>query len=196
MTIRAIRPEDIAQVATIHKARSSAYLLGQYSTALIGRYYEGFVGRSVFLVDETAGRIDGFVLGGEATGLATCRGEFSRSNRPALVRETLLRPKVWLIMLKRAGKAMLCRKKTAPSKAVVSLLSIVVAEHAGKKGVGAALVRAFEAAIGDKYSAYRLSVAKDNQAAIRFYRKLGLEIEGETNESFVMTKRLGSEPVD
>jgi RimJ/RimL family protein N-acetyltransferase len=42
----------------------------------------------------------------------------------------------------------------------------------------------------DSEDVYGLSVAKDNPRAIRFYKKMGFEIQQETPVSFVFQKRL------
>jgi ribosomal protein S18 acetylase RimI-like enzyme len=56
--------------------------------------------------------------------------------------------------------------------------------------VAAALLGAFEQEIMDRVDVYGLSVAKDNPRAIRFYHKMGFELQQETPVSFVFQKRL------
>ena len=72
------------------------------------------------------------------------------------------------------------------------MLSIAVAPRATRKGVGRALVQAFEAAIGADCQAYRLCVAKGNAAAIRFYQGAAFQCVGETATSWILRKELAA----
>ena len=64
--VRGATRDDVVAVARIHKARfgTADYTLGQFSFSLIGKFYAAFLGRCVFLVHVSDGRIDGFVVGG------------------------------------------------------------------------------------------------------------------------------------
>jgi len=175
--IRAAAATDIPAIARIHKQRFATHLLGQYSTSLIGQYYAAFLDRAVFLVHEGEAGVDGFVVGGPWATCWACKRAFLRANVPRCLGEALCHPRFALAALRQA-RHMLggARTRRKPATPAFRLLSIAVAEEAGGTGVGADLVKAFEARIPPRVPAYGLSVHTDNARAIRFYRKLGLEL--------------------
>ena len=179
MGVRAATPEDLWEVARVHKARFSTpdYTLGQYSVSLIYKFYKAFLGRCVFLVHVSDQSVDGFVLGGEPAELHGAEHAFLRHNLTRCGLETLVRPRLWRAAYGTACKLLLSRKKDPsqqPTPPLPRLLSIAVDRNAGGSGAAMELVRAFESSVSSDHPAYELSVVKTNRQAVRFYEKLGL----------------------
>ncbi|MCG2684279.1 MAG: hypothetical protein L6306_11785, partial [Planctomycetales bacterium] len=96
MSIRNAEDRDLPVIAAIHKSQFWDHFLGQYSRRLLVRFYGSFLGKSVFIVHESADGVDGFVLGGASAQMAACSARFVRSNLPRCLWETLMRPRLWL----------------------------------------------------------------------------------------------------
>jgi ribosomal protein S18 acetylase RimI-like enzyme len=198
--VRGATRDDVVAVARIHKARfgTADYTLGQFSFSLIGKFYAEFLGRCVFLVHASDGRIDGFVVGGLPSEIFAVQRRFSFKHLPQCGLEVLCRPHLWPAAYRFIRRSFLPQ----PTKFVhilaphlPRLLSIAVDEAAQGGGVAAALVRAFESSICRRHAGYTLSVLKTNQRAVRFYEKLGLEIVVDAlPRSFVFQKQF--EPSD
>ena len=195
MASRPCRPEDLSRVAEIHKAQfnTSGTLLGRLSPTLIVAFYEAFLGRSVFLLHQSEGQIDGFVLGGPSRTMMRCRFSFLCKHALWCIAEAVRRPRLWLLafrsLLKLAGDRFASMTGGA-SEGGFHLVSLAVAASIARKGVGTALVRDFEGAIRAHCRAYSLSVLKNNPEAIRFYEKLGFQRAGETAISWILRKEL------
>ena len=196
MSLRPVEDRDLPAIAAIHKAQFSSHFIGQYSCRVITEYYRSFLGNSIFLAHETTAGPDGFVLGGKVTDLSNCTTAFLRHTWLRCLWDTLLRPRLWLDAPRRALKHIIpdrtgsSGRNEPPGTSTVAILSIAVAEEAKGKGAATALIGAFEQEIMDSEDVYGLSVAKDNPRAIRFYKKMGFEIQQETPVSFVFQKRL------
>ena len=196
MSLRPVEDRDLPAIAAIHKAQFSTHFIGQYSCRVIADYYRSFLSQSIFLVHETTTELDGFVLGGRLMDLSNCARVFLRRHWLCCLWDTLLRPRLWLDAPRRAMSYIIpvrtgsngCDEPPEPFN--MAILSIAVAEEARGKGVAAALLGAFEQEIMDRVDVYGLSVAKDNPRAIRFYHKMGFELQQETPVSFVFQKRL------
>ena len=196
MSVREATAGDISAIARIHKARFSTHFLGQYSVILLGKLYEEYLGRSIFLVHETKERVDGFVLGGEAGVMSARRKTFVRSNLLACIWETFLRPRLCLAGFRRALNTIFPRRVQIASVDDFRLLSIAVDEEAAGTGVATELLDAFEARIRVRASDYGLSVHKDNPRAVRFYGKSGFREEYTQGDSIYFRKQLGQENAD
>ena len=179
--VRGATRDDVIAVAKIHKARfnTADYTLGQFSFSLISKFYGEFLGRCVFLVHVSDGRIDGYVVGGLGSEIFAVQRRFSLKHLPQCCWETLCRPHLWSAAYRFLRRSFLPQ----PTKFVEilaphlpRLLSLAVDEAAQGSGAAAALVKAFEASICRRYAGYTLSVLKTNLQAVRFYEKLGLEI--------------------
>ena len=181
MGVRAATPDDLGDIARIHKARfgTSDYILGQYSVSFINKFYASFLGQSVFLVHVSDRGVDGFVLGGERAKLRGAERAFLWKNIFRYGLETLLHPRLWPGACRSAYK--LCRSLTKklvrqPGAELPRMLSIAVDEAAQGSGTAEALGTAFEADIASRHAAYQLSVLPNNRRAVRFYEKLGLTL--------------------
>jgi ribosomal protein S18 acetylase RimI-like enzyme len=185
-------------VARIHKDRFDDidYLLGQYSTSLIAAFYKRYLDDAVFLVHvNERGKVDAFVLGGEAGILRQRKRDFVRARALHIAWESLLRPRLWKLAIGDAWRMLTPRdgrRATSPPSGRLRdmrLLSIAVAEDAAGKGAAAALVRAFDDDLRQQCKGYELTVLKTNQRARRFYEKLDFTLVGETDQEYVFQRR-------
>ncbi len=199
-SIRVADRQDLPTIAAIHKSQFRTHLLGQYSITLLSAFYGEFLGKSVFQVHENAKSVDGFVLGGEAGRLSACKKVFVRRHLMRCLFETMVRPRVWRDGIGRGLMALTSsqprsgQRKESPNASNICLLSIAVSAEAVGKGVAVALVEAFELAIRTCAAEYRLSVSKSNSRAVRFYQKMGFEIETESGDSLCFIKKLSGQP--
>ena len=195
--IRPCTRKDLAKVAEIHKSRFlvPSALLGQLSEPLIAALYAAFLDRSTFLVHLSGGEVDGFVLGGSSRAMLRCRLSFVCRHPLACVAEVVCRPKLWRLALRSfvalIGKWFASMSGT-PSNEEFRMLSIAVAAHAARKGVGTELVESFEAAIRATCRAYCLNVLKSNRSALKFYEKLAFQLAGETAIAWTLRKDLAA----
>ncbi len=195
--IRPCTRRDLASVAEIHKSRFDAPCshLGQLSPPLIAAFYAAFIGHSIFLVHSSDGEVDGFILGGSSREILRCRLSFSRAHALACIAEIACRPNLWLLALR--SIATLTRKwfvsmAGAPVSEELRLISIAVAAHATRRGVGTALVECFEAATRAACRTYSLNVLKSNSSALKFYEKLGFQVVGERAIALTLRKELAA----
>jgi ribosomal protein S18 acetylase RimI-like enzyme len=197
MSIRRAENCDLPAIAAIHKSQFSSHFLGQYSPRMLEGYYRQFLNASVFLVHETAGRVDGFVLGATNGEQAASRAAFLHAHWGRGLRETLVRPSLWretarriLLNLRsfRSGTSGSTQSSVSPS---ISIVSIAVSPEAMGTGLAAALIEACEQSLRERRLAeYGLSVAKDNPRAIHFYQKMGFEITLDDGQTLSLCKRL------
>ena len=69
--------DDLKYVAKIHKEIFHDHYLGQFSETLIEKFYQVFIHSDIiFLVSETNGVVNGFVLGGESKKINYCKSSF------------------------------------------------------------------------------------------------------------------------
>jgi ribosomal protein S18 acetylase RimI-like enzyme len=201
MTIRNAQESDLSAIAGIHKAQFESHFLGQYSTTLLACFYRSFLGKNLsFLVHETANTVDGFVLGGESAGLGSCRMTFVRKNLLRCLGESLLRPRLWRDAAQRAiGLLHFPRRAETPADnksqagPKMEILSIAVSKDTMGKGVGAALIVAFEKSIQASHvEHYDLVVVKENRRASRFYEKSGFQVIEDDGLRLFLRKTLKS----
>ena len=181
MGVRSATRDDLSDVARIHKARfgNLDYTLGQYSFSLITKFYASFSGRCVFLVHVSAGKVNGFLVGGPLAEVYRAQRAFVRSHLLQCCFETALHPRLWRAAGRFIRRSFLPQPMNfvpilAPN--LPHLLSMAVDEAAEGTAAATALVKCFEAEISGEYPGYMLSVLKDNPRAIRFYKKLGLRV--------------------
>jgi ribosomal protein S18 acetylase RimI-like enzyme len=198
MCVRPARPEDLMQVARIHKERfdDADYLLGQYSTSLIAAFYGRYLEGVVFLIHANEqGAIDAFVLGGEAGILREKKRDFVRACTVRIAWESLLRPRLWHLAIADAMRMLKPRdnQSAAPQPPDrlrnTRLLSIAVASNVTGKGAAAELVKGFDEVMRNRCPGYELTVLKTNERARRFYEKLEFTLVGETEQEYVFQRR-------
>lgn len=179
---------DLPAIAVVHKTQFGDHLLGQFSISLLTEFYRCFLGGSIFLTAEVSGEICGFVMGGEKQRLAELKNHFVKRNFPRIFFEALVRPKVWVFLVKRIpdpGKM----STRFNSDFSLRLLSIAVNPAATGKGVASALVDQFENQL-DKGKSYGLSVIARNERAIGFYLKMGYVEEFRNGSSVYFWKKI------
>jgi ribosomal protein S18 acetylase RimI-like enzyme len=181
----------------IHKAQFllPGTLLGRLSPTLIAALYATFLDRSIFLVHASDGEVDGFVLGGSSSAMMRCRLSFFRKHALFCIAEVTHQPQLWLRAFRSFVKLIKCwlSTRTAVSpREEFRMLSIAVAAHAARKGVGTELVQGFEATIGASCHMYSLNVLKTNTSAIRFYEQLAFQCVGETEIAWTLRKVLAT----
>lgn len=178
--------EDVARIhaaAYSHEHFSATFgfeKLKEYNLLLIEN-------SDISLVALDEGRPVGFVI----SGTAVSRGvrEFTRRNRPFLVRTLLSHPR--FLFAKISGKLNGLFSSPAPSAAQYRLLSIATDPTAQSKGVGAALLAGLEQRLRERgVKRYGLSVRKGNPRAVEFYRRNGFAEEKEQTGSLYFTKEL------
>jgi ribosomal protein S18 acetylase RimI-like enzyme len=196
--IRPCRRKDLARITEIHKARFlvPGALLGRLSPALIAAFYGVFLDRSTFLVHTGDDEVDGFVLGGPNAELANCKVSFFREHALLGLADIMHRPHLWLRAfrpcVKLIARCMSSISAGAPHEDL-RMLSLAVDTRAARRGVGTALVRAFEAAIRPASQTYTLNVLKTNAAAIQFYEQLAFRCVGETAITWTLRKGLATD---
>ena len=194
MTTRPAKFDDVRRIAEIHKSQFGTHLLGKYSVELLTSFYSEFVDRAAFLVHVSKNEIDGFVLGGDSSQLNLCKNEFVRDHFVRCVWETSCRPQVWYAGVRGGAQRMwdYHKNKRAQKNSITSLkirlLSIAVDKRAMGKGVAVELIMGFERLVCGITSKYGLSVKKDNTRAVKFYQKLGFEVESTEGESINFKK--------
>jgi ribosomal protein S18 acetylase RimI-like enzyme len=200
MTIRNTQESDLLAIAGIHKAQFASHFLGQYSPTLLACYYRTFLDKDLwFLVHESEGIVDGFILGGEDRELDRCRTAFLHRNVIRCLWETLVRPSLWFEAVRRTlGNLPLTRRRTQPDELkplkgspFIDVVSIAVSPSEMGKGVAAMLITAFEQAIQAKHvQKYGLFVMRDNVRACRFYQKNGFQVADDSGVSLFLIKKL------
>lgn len=185
--IRPIRPDDLPQIAQIHKEMFFDHFLGKYSLCTIQSYYREFIRDCVFLVSEEDEIINGFVLGGMSQDLNRAKAVFVKKYRLLYLFDTAIRPWVYMDALARIKTLFAIREQGngKVSNDSIRLLSIAVSLDAQGSGVATKLVRSFEEAISP-WKSYGLSVLSHNLRAQAFYQKNGFIIEREDGSSIYL----------
>ncbi|MEH7355071.1 GNAT family N-acetyltransferase [Neobacillus drentensis] len=189
MGVRKAVPTDLIQIATIHKEQFKDHFLGHYSNKVIRKYYEPFLESCVFLVSESEGKLNGFIMGGLSSDLDEAKSVFLANNMARYIIETLLTPSVYRQAMKRLNLLKLLKPTTGEKgKQQWRLLSIAVSENAKGTGISSKLVKEFEANID--FAEYGLSVHTNNSRAIHFYIKNGFKKTHEKGETTFLIKDL------
>ena len=177
-SIRQMAVQDTAAVAGVHQRAFPGFFL----TSLGGRFLRVFYRAccafpgSVVLVAETGGAIDGFVVG-VVDHEAFHRYMRSRwalwlglASLPAAARPAILA---------RFARALVSRGPQMPEACGALLMSIAVDPEREGRGVGRALLKAFDDAMGRLgCGQYRLTTDRDGNGRVnRFYRTHGLSLE-------------------
>lgn len=185
--------ENIEAVIRIHMAE-----MGYTLNSLLGRGHLRHLYRSMagdpscfvgvaLLGDRPVGVVSGSVDAGGLTSRLIRTMSWRRLGTVGL--EMLLHPqmiRLWFQGIRIAGPV---RINSREVKAV--LTAIVVDSAAQGKGIGRALLEAFEGFLRQGgIGAYRLDTRSSNERAIRFYRRLGFEEAARRAHSIVYVRRL------
>jgi ribosomal protein S18 acetylase RimI-like enzyme len=188
--IRKASRSDMNAVAKIHKQQFKDHFLGRYSINMIQKFYETYLECScTFLVSEADGIINGFIMGGRYKDLNKAKQKFIHDNKLHYIVETMIRPSIYLLALKRLKIIKPTNEPISTDTAnSVSLLSIAVSERAKGTGTASELVNEFEKHTDSED--YSLTVKKTNRRAIQFYYRHGFELKGEKEFTVYLTKML------
>ena len=158
MTIRFAEDRDLPAIAAIHKSQFAGHFLGSYSRRLLEAYYRSFLDHSLFLVHETAGVLDGFVLGTTQSEQSACRVAFICANRWRGLCETLARPTMWIEAARRvsanirAFRSNSTRSTVSSAPSSIDILSIAVKKEAMGNGTRRRVNRGLRAVPSGKAS--------------------------------------------
>ena len=197
MTIRATEQKDLSKIARIHKERFPDHFLGNYSVFFLSEFYKSFLEDSIFLVAVSDDKIAGFVLGGDTNTLNQHKKAFIRKHFILCFLESAIRPRIWFQAWKRAKSNLFKKRQNEvfsnadkPTLPPDCILSIAVSKSYAGKGLGKQLTRGFEEKLPESTLSYRLSVQKDNPAAIGFYHNMGFVTLDESGDSLKMIRIL------
>lgn len=190
MGIRKAVLSDMTKIARIHKEQFKDHFLGQYSQKVVQKYYEPFLDSCIFLVSESQGKINGFIMGGLNSDLEIAKRSFLFSNKARYITETLIKPTVYIQALKRLNLLKVLKSSPSVLKETVAveyrLLSIAVSESTKGTGLSSKLLTEFEKHI--KAKDYGLSVHTHNLRAMKFYLKNGFVKTHNTEVSTFLSK--------
>jgi len=188
MKIRPCLESDLSQVAAIHKAQFKGFFLGHYSEGLLAEYYRMFLHSFIFLVYESDQCLGGFVLGGRVKDVQAARSRFLRQHVLRLAAETLIRPRVYLMVLNRI-LGVFRRSEDHMELPDYTVLAIAVAPDLMGSTTAKDLIEAFESRIAPA-AEYRLTVNRNNARAKTFYLKNGFQVNAEDGDKIFLFKRL------
>jgi ribosomal protein S18 acetylase RimI-like enzyme len=190
--IRPANPDDLDDVAALHRVMFHDHFLGQFPARIISRFYESFLRDALFIVArDDEGQLLGFVMGGRTEALDQARESCLQHTRFALAGHILSSPRLWPQAWQRVAArfASPAERPASVSTTTHRLLSIAVAGASQGRGVAKSLVNAFESGLKDA-DEYGLSVEANNDRAIAFYQKMGMRIDGQWGGSVFFRKRL------
>jgi ribosomal protein S18 acetylase RimI-like enzyme len=179
MIVRPVTLNDFESIALIHKASySNSHVTSFFSLYLLSQYYKAIWDKNpcAFIAITDSGEPVGFVIGGDDLDKPIQR--FIRTHILALAMVLIQHPK--FIFFRIADKL---KKKSEQKNTAIpfQLLSIAVKKNGQSTGCGKLLLQAFEQKLlGENIKQYGLSVKKNNERAINFYKKNGFEIEFDT----------------
>lgn len=185
---------DIIQVALIHKEQFKNHYLGQFSISLLIAFYKNLLDAGyVFIVAEEDGRILGFVLGGEWKMISDSLKTFMKRNLVHSLFESIFLPQTWKKSIQKMVS--IFQKKVHDPNNLdniesFTLLSIATSKDSQGKGIGSALVVAFNNEMKKVTKRYYLSVLANNERAIGFYKKMGFVEAYRCKNEIQMTKTL------
>lgn len=191
---RLAKPEDLIQVAQIHKDQFPTHYLGQFNKSLLVKFYSYLLDeKNVFVVAEEDKQILGFVIGGEWKYIESKLNRFIKENVMSYVWQIAIHPKTWA---KSVQKFIGLIHKPKHDYVLLddtekyTLLSIATAKQSQGKGVGSGIVDAFNEEMKNIGNRYFLSVQDTNENAIRFYKKKGFIVANEIPGELQMIKEL------
>ena len=205
LTARSTRREDLIEIARIHKeSYPPGHFINEFSISTIAKFYGTFLDGNrdiIFLLCVLENKIVGFALGGRIDSLAMAKKKFIKEEMHNLIIEAYLKlmsfnfsffKKLFPRVKFNLGNSIKhINKDINRNEDVWSLLSIAVSNKVKRKSIGQKLLQSFEKEIrGFGVQKYRLSVVKDNVAAINFYIKNGFYVNNETKNSISFMKQI------
>jgi len=187
VAVAPMSPADLPEVLAVHGEAFADAMNVRMGPAYLRVFFRWFLRapRAVALVARVDGRVAGYVVGDRVGYQRALNLRLIPRALPALLLRPglLLRPDIQAVIRARARLALGLAPASPPSawpvapplpEPVISLVGIGVAGAARGRGVGAALMTAFEArarALG--YRSARLSVYDDNERAHALYARAG-----------------------
>lgn len=193
ITVNHIKENDLWEVATIHKNVFKGHYLAQLPTSLLVKFYHSFLTtkeKSVFLVAKDNEKMCGFVLGGDKHLLENAKNNFIKQNFISLSFYSVIYALKFIIKKIFTRTQYTPTGETLPMPPSFRLLSIGVIKEMQGSGVASLLVETYSKHIPPHVKVYGLSVHKNNERAIGFYKKMGFQIHGSNSESFFLAKIL------
>ena len=145
---------------------------------------------------ETAGVVDGFILGGSMPQLSESFMIFLRRYWWICLGDTLIRPWLWgsapRHLMGKLRSSWKNRQGNSETKSLplMEALSMALTEEAKGKGAAKDLLLAFERAIAPDSDEYVTSVNKRNDRAVQFFEKMGFEVYRDDGSSMTFRKKL------
>lgn len=185
---------DLGKIADTHISCFPDYFISSLGKKLVEKYYLEFIKENdLFIVAEDNGRVIGFCMG-YIIDETRARDKFIHNNTLALTAKMIKQclalnrktiSKCYGFLTSKIKK----RQKSSIEKHGGDLLSICVLEEYRGRGISSELVDRFELKLLEKdQKEYWLGVYKTNEAAIRFYKKMGMRIESEDTEEYKFHK--------
>lgn len=177
--IRALRPADVADIATIHADSLPGDLLALLGARFLGRLYLAMIGSGLAFgfVAELNERVDGFVIGTTQTS-----GMFRsvlRAAAPGLLIAALPRLLSRPTLAWKIAQAFVYPSRVPGVAEEAELLVIAVRSERRGERVGVALVEALNREfVGRRIASYKLTVYEANERAARFYERLQFDRRG------------------
>lgn len=193
--VRVMESRDLARIVEVHRqqfpdgfytrlgsgfmtAYFSAYVRSPGAVGLVAEQHDGsdIVGYLIGTVDDVAH--EGFMHWRAAPAL-TAAGASALAQRPGLWKEFLSHRSVWY--LRRHAAALVRTRRPVPAEREGELLYICTTSGNRRKGIGAALLRAFvEAAQREHTAGLHLVAEKNNTPAHDFYAHRGWQVVSES----------------
>lgn len=195
--------EDLEEIAKIHINEFSEYFLSIMGEKLLYKFYQSYYETSnILVVAEKNKEIIGFILG---TNTILGREKFFKENFRqifwTLLKEFFKGNKIlWkgisrrLFFIKEAIITKLCKKRKLVSQKILSsyrLLSIAIKSEERGNNIAYKMEKFFcEKLLEKEIRRVGLSVKKDNERAISFYKKCNYNIEKEEEVSIYFIKNI------
>lgn len=189
---------ELDQIARIHKKAFPDHFLGKFPVFVIRRFYSFFLD-VIFLVSLSDETPSGFVMGGRAEDISLRKNAFLHRSMGVIILGVLLSPAVWsecffrllqFVRIKTRRNRLAINNNAKHEPDSIRLLSIAVSPDKKGSGTAQVLLSAFEEHIPNQITVYGLSVKKNNERAISFYKKMGFEVEKEEGQSLYLSKKI------
>ncbi len=198
--IRKAKEGDLLKIASLHTECFPDHFLPKLGLKLLSRYYKEFLlSGDIFLINVDGDKVNGLLVGRISS--INIINNFIRNNYIELGfrvfklcikfdKDIYIRIRRFL---KQKFQSNSSKNKSARSnmRAWASLHVICVSDDCKGTGVARKLVEEFEKQLFEySFPGYKLLVRKTNCRAQRFYEKVGLQMDNETETHYVLKKKL------
>lgn len=181
--------DDLEQIARVHITCFPHTMWEFLGVELVRNFYEEYIRENpLFVVATDEQQIVGLCMGYKIP--SNARKVFMQKNKKRLIKRILFGLLTFnRLVISKCWQNVKLQKKFEPVKAEGDLLSICVMDAYKGKGIAQQLVQHFEAELRKQNIAdYTLSVYSNNQRAIAFYRKQGMQIVAHTTYTQILYK--------